>query len=203
MALASILRQFATAKPWAKDGDRTEPEDRTPAIDRATGWTATYSETGGAKPSRRVFNQLFYELSLAISELVRKGVLDWDSAVAYEHPAFVVSSGTVYQSLRDNTAKPPASSPADWATWPPPVPAATTASAGSVELATNAEAAAGTDAAKVVTPAGLAAYRAASGNAATDSAQGFVRLATAAEVAAKSGGGVVTVTQAASIVDAS
>ena len=58
------------------------------------------------------------------------------------------------------------------------VPAASSATSGKVALATNAEAQAGTDASKAVTPAALAA------RTATKSRTGLVELATNAEVAA-------------------
>lgn len=63
------------------------------------------------------------------------------------------------------------------------LPAATTTAAGKVELATNAEAIAGTDAVRAVTPANLAAMTALA-TAASSTAAGVIELATDAEAQA-------------------
>ena len=201
MAMSDTLLKLLTSPPWAKDGDRTAPEDRTPPLDRAIGWPATFSEAGGAKPSRRVLNQLFYELTLGIAEVGKSGILAWNATIDYEHPAMAIANGQVYISLRDNTNADPATSASDWTRWPPPVPAATETAVGSVELATPQESADGAATDKAVTPAGLVAFRDASANSATATDSGFVRLATSAEIAAESGDGVLTVTQAVTMID--
>lgn len=201
MPVSDVVKRIGTTTPWGKDGDRILPENRTPAIDRATGWTAPYGTDGGPKPSRRVFNQLMFEMFSALQEIIQSGVLEWDTSIAYEHPAIVrASDGNLYESIRDNTGKNPISSPGDWRVWPSAPVTATTTVAGVVELATNTEAAAATATDRAVTPSNLPSFRDAATHNASTTQRGFVRLATSAEKTARSGGGVVTVSDAAELI---
>ena len=89
------------------------------------------------------------------------GVLEWNSTIAYDHPALVMGSDNVaYKSVRDSTNQNPTTDTGDdWLILVPAaaaVPNASTSTRGLVELATNSEAATGTDTARAVTPAGLA-----------------------------------------------
>lgn len=80
-----------------------------------------------------------------------------------------------------------------WSPWRAFAPDATAAIKGLVELATNAEAVAGTDTTRAVTPAGLAAaITAAAPGDATTTTSGVVKLGTTAEIVAGTAGKVVT-----------
>ena len=89
---------------WAATGDRTYPEDRTPAIDRAFGWTSAFAMAGGPTPAYEVFNQILGEIT-AFQVYTRDhgGLAEWNAAVTYDHPAYVTgSNGLVYQSVQDS-----------------------------------------------------------------------------------------------------
>ena len=105
-------------REWAPNGDRTVPEDRTPAIDRANGWTSAFAQPGGPTPAYEVFNQIMNEITALLEYLRDHGALaEWNAAVSYDHPAFVVgSNGTVYQSAQDSLNQDPTSD-ADGTYW--------------------------------------------------------------------------------------
>ena len=92
---------------WADTGDRTDPDasSLTPPLVRVTGWPASFSRVGGNAPRRRVFNQLFRELSgMAVELNEHGGLLEWDTNVSYIHPAFVCGSDNdLYASVQDST----------------------------------------------------------------------------------------------------
>lgn len=56
-------------QPFADGGDRLDPELRSPAIDRARGWTYDYSAVEGEVLRRDVFNQLLREITGMLHEL--------------------------------------------------------------------------------------------------------------------------------------
>ena len=86
---------------WAENGDVANPEDG--AVDRSTGWDATYSQPGGPAPKREHFNELFREHSALGVEINTRGLLEWDSSISYIHPALVMGSdGEVYISVTDS-----------------------------------------------------------------------------------------------------
>ena len=97
---------------WAAGGDVADPEDR--SIDRDVGWGTTYSTPGGALPAREVFNELHRELTALAVELNTHGLLEWDTAVAYDHPAVVMGSDNViYISVQDSTGRNPTTDTSD------------------------------------------------------------------------------------------
>lgn len=191
-------------RPWATDGDRTAPEDRSPALDRANGWPLDWSRAGGETPAREVLNQLVFELSSLLAYVRDHGALaEWHAMVVYVHPAYTTgSNGVIYRSVQGSTNVNPTTD-TDLSHWRPLVlpidihnqvtqsatpadsdrfpfsdesetgdptryvtganlkayiaPNATTTRRGIVEMATSAEAQAGTDTSRAVTPAGARA----------------------------------------------
>ena len=88
-------------RKWAENGDVENPEDG--AVDRSTGWDATYSQPGGPAPKREHFNELFREHSALGVEINTRGLLEWDSSISYIHPALVMGSDALpYISVADN-----------------------------------------------------------------------------------------------------
>ena len=109
-------------RPFAITGDRTDPEDLMPAMNRAFGFTVEYSQPGGPLVPRRLVNQLLHEFTVMLSE-IRTGGLppEWSGRLDYGHVAFVKYSGIVYKSLRDAGPTLGRVSPPDMdtATWRP------------------------------------------------------------------------------------
>ena len=88
-------------RKWAESGDVATPESQ--GLDRATGWPANYSQPNGDVPKREVMNQILMELSALGVESNTHGLLEWDSSIAYAHPAVVMGSdGQPYVSVTDN-----------------------------------------------------------------------------------------------------
>ena len=88
-------------RKWAESGDVATPESQ--GLDRATGWPANYSQPNGDVPEREVMNQILMELSALGVEVNTHGLLEWDSSIAYAHPAAVMGSdGQPYLSVADS-----------------------------------------------------------------------------------------------------
>ena len=87
---------------WAGSGDVATPESL--GLTRSEGWPDEFSEVGGMTPRRRVFNQLFRELSaLGVEINTHGGILAWDDEVPYDHPAVVMGSDNrPYESVQDS-----------------------------------------------------------------------------------------------------
>ena len=83
---------------WASDAtaDREDPEDV--GITRTDGWPIAYEQIGsGKEPERSVFNQKFREWTGFGNDVLRMGILQWDSGVDYNIYAFVTASdGFIY-----------------------------------------------------------------------------------------------------------
>ena len=95
-------------RKWAATGDVSTPESV--SLVRATGWPSSYSDEGGDTPRRRVFNQLFRELTALAVEINQSGLLEWDTGISYVHPALVFGSDDmVYVSLQDSQGQDPVS----------------------------------------------------------------------------------------------
>lgn len=148
----------------------------------------------------------------AILYLMQKGVPEWDNKTEYwANRSFVQRSGNLYKAIRNNTNADPLTSASDWTN---AIPAATTTVPGLVARATQAEAIAGTNDTKFITPKTLkdkldsptTGYLKASnnlseiGNVATARANldiraantvnaGLIRVATAAESTARTSEG--------------
>ena len=129
---------------WAASGDVEDPASG--SLPYAGGWTSTYSSSGGALPKREHFNWLFRVLgALGVEINTHGGVLEWDSTIAYDHPALVMgSNNVVYKSVRDSTNRNPTTDTGDdWLVLVPAAaaaPNASTTTRGLVELATTTEA---------------------------------------------------------------
>ena len=104
MARDVDAKRLVPGAQWARDGDRLLPESRTPMLDRLMGWTVDWSRTGGELPAREIFNQLFFELSSLAAEYNVHGILEWDAAIGYVHPAIVFGSdNSLYVSVQNST----------------------------------------------------------------------------------------------------
>ena len=91
---------------WAADGDVATPESV--GLVRATGWPASYSQRNGDLPKREVMNQLFREPTALGVELNTRGLLEWNTAIDYTHPAMVMGSDAkLYVSVADSTGVDP------------------------------------------------------------------------------------------------
>jgi len=103
---------------WAATGDVETPENN--GLTRSVGWPSSYSQVGGDTLSREVHNQIFREITGALNELnTRGGILPWDMAISYVHPAQVYGSdGIIYVSVRNNTGVNPTTD-ADASDWKP------------------------------------------------------------------------------------
>ena len=88
----------------------TAAEQVTGTPDRETGWGGAYSEAGTPLPTRQVFNALFRELYAVAVEINQHGILEWDSELNYEHPAFVAvrdgDTARLYASIQNQPADP-------------------------------------------------------------------------------------------------
>lgn len=75
---------------WAETGDRTDPEEAMPPMDRDKGWGLQYGQIGGDEISRGVVNQMFREVTGMLVELNEGGSIpEWNAAFDYEYGAFV------------------------------------------------------------------------------------------------------------------
>ena len=109
---------------WADTGDRTDPDDSglSPALVRATGWPSEFSATDGNVPRRRVFNQLFRELSGVAVDTIQRGILPWDAEVDYLQDAIAVGGSTLYRATvatgpgTSNATNPTTAGQTVWAT---------------------------------------------------------------------------------------
>ena len=153
-------------KKWADTGDRATPESL--GLDRGVGYGVTYSQTSGDRPEREGINQLLCELSAQHVEVNQQGgILDWDADLDYIlHARVMGSDGEIYRAVvasgpGTSNATNPTTDTSD-AVWTRDIPDAAEAAsetvAGLVELADNAEALAGTDTQRAVTPAGMQSH---------------------------------------------
>ena len=145
-------------RKWAASGRVATPESQ--GLVRSEGWPDSYSTAMGAVPKLEVFNQIVREITAALVEINRHGLLIWDASITYEHPAFVAGSdGQIYASVSagvGTSSQDPASDAAR-TYWKPLLMQASTEVRGIVELATNDETTRGTDTGRAVTPAGARA----------------------------------------------
>ena len=83
-------------RKWAELGDRTDPE--TVGLDRDVGWPASYSDRDGDTPERRVFHQLFRELTGLAVDVIREGILPWDAEIDYRVGAVVKRNSRLWMA---------------------------------------------------------------------------------------------------------
>lgn len=149
--------------PFATTGDRiTVPDATQPdgSVSFTQGFGFDYERPNtdpAYKPvPRDGTNGLFHDITEALGIAQRQGVSDWTvDAQPYPINALVRHTDKVWRSLVANNNV----TPVEGANWTElsTVPQATEAVAGIIEIATNAQAQAGTDTTKAVTPAALAA----------------------------------------------
>ena len=87
-------------RPWAANGDRKNPDDATlsPALARADGWPASFSQASGDTPRREVVNQLFCEITSMLDEINTRGILEWSNAINYAANAVVQAGGKLWRA---------------------------------------------------------------------------------------------------------
>ena len=82
MAISSASKRLLADGVWARNGQRTTPEEA--GLDRAEGWGASFEQHGtGQHPQRQVFNSRFSEFTAAIIDVFAQGVPSWDPEVDY------------------------------------------------------------------------------------------------------------------------
>jgi len=101
---------------WAATADANAvalPESLT-GVTRAGGWPSSYAVSGGNVPPYEVFNQVWRELTALGVEVNTRGLLEWDTAIAYVHPAAVFGSDNkIYVSVADSTGTDPTTDTSD------------------------------------------------------------------------------------------
>ena len=112
-----------------------------------------------------LFNQLLREITARLVEVEQQGILQWVAGQEYLHPAHVTGSdGNLYRSVRDSGGSNPSRDPTTdgngiyWRVIELVVPESSTSRRGTIETATVAEARAGEDSERAVTPQGARAY---------------------------------------------
>ena len=97
---------------WASSGDTATPESQ--GLTQAAGWTPSYSASGGDTPQREVFNWQELRATAFMRDVEEHGLLEWDTGLAYVHPALVMGSdGLVYLSVQNSTGQDPTSDTSD------------------------------------------------------------------------------------------
>lgn len=107
------------------------------------GWTAEI-------PPHQWENWVQNRQDQALLYIMQKGIPEWDNATEYfANRSFVQRNGNLYKAIRNNTNADPLTAGSDWAN---AIPSATTTVAGIAARATSAEAIAGTNDTKFITP---------------------------------------------------
>ena len=84
--------------PWALSGDRVDPENANPAVDRSVGFDSTYGSGGTNTPSRQLINQMFCELTSLADEINKGTYLEWSALVDYPQNAIVMAAGNLWRA---------------------------------------------------------------------------------------------------------
>ena len=100
---------------WASTGDVSAPAAYDPDFPAYTsGWDSSYSQSGGPTPQRRLFNWIFRTTFACLSDINTHGLLEWNSTIAYDHPALVLGSDNrIYLSVQDSTNQDPTTDSSD------------------------------------------------------------------------------------------
>lgn len=129
---------------WASGGDSIYPGD----TKYATGWQVEI-------PPRQYFNFIDNKQDQMLAHINQHGIVVWDSETEYQANKSYVqgSDGTIYRAIQTHTNQDPVADVTN-TYWQNPLalPVATEAIAGIAEVATAAEALAGTDDTKIMTP---------------------------------------------------
>ena len=87
--------------------------------DEADGFPVSWSQSGGQALPRRLWNWFFRRMTAFAVDVSTHGILEWDAAVAYVHPAYTVGSdGRLYRSERDSLNVNPVAD-TDFSHWKP------------------------------------------------------------------------------------
>lgn len=164
----NVTRIWASA---AAAADIVDPDVRDPGK-FAAGWE-------GEIPPYEYFNFLHKLFTQMFAHINERGISEWDASTQYRAGAsYVQRNGQVYRALEDTKGIDPASSPAQWAVWPPSAPSGTTATKGLVRIASQQETQEGVISDAAVAPSGL------SSRTATTTRTGLTAFATGSETAA-------------------
>ena len=104
-------------RPWSGTSNEDLDLDNDAEVTRGDGWPISFSQAGAAAIRRKVLNKILFEITSGLVEVFEKGILPWNSVIAYKHTALTTgSNGLVYISKRNSTNKNPTlnSSSADW-----------------------------------------------------------------------------------------
>lgn len=166
---------------WASSGTIIEPD----STKKNQGWTL------GEKPLFESMNFLQNQFGQKINYAIKSGISAHSTSTEYESGDVVTSGGFIWQALADNTNSVPSDGNTNWRK---SNGVASQSVSGIVELATDAETQAGSDALRAVTPAGLSA------RTATEARTGLTELATLAEVQDGSSGNLCVTAEKAMLV---
>ena len=165
---ALLVRKWAAASTVV-----ATPESA--GLDRAQGFPAAYSEDMAR--TLAVWQQQMREATALFEEIGERGILEWDAAQSFEHPAWTGGSdGELYRSVQSSGGSSPAQNPVTdtndvyWRRFEVSVPTSTTGRRGTIELATAAEARNGEDDQRAVTAAGARSAIDIAANAAIEAA---------------------------------
>ena len=106
----------------------------------------------------RTFNNLWRQVTAVGSDIAQRGILEWDTNQAYEHPAWIVGSDNkLYRSVQSSTGQDPTTDASDtyWKLFVPTVPVRSTDQRGIVTISAQDKALRGVAAGVVIAPAGL------------------------------------------------
>jgi len=95
-------------QPWAADAPTNRQDPSAVGLVRRQGWGQEYSQIGGPKPERKVWNQLEHEVTTMLDEINRYGILPWDTGIDYQPHAVVQHEGGLWLA---NVATGPSSVP--------------------------------------------------------------------------------------------
>ena len=109
MALGDALRKFIGKPIWASSATaEIEDPDSIAGLSIALGYDDSYSRQGGQFPEREGFNWLYNVFTALTLEFITRGVVEWDTAVSYVHPAAVLGSGgELYRSVQNSQGEDP------------------------------------------------------------------------------------------------
>ena len=135
-------------------------------------------------------NEYLFRLSTLVDLIERTGILGWNAETVYVTGSVVVANDKkIYQAVQGSTDVDPTTDPGT--TWVDYITAnsasvsdASESVKGIIEIATNAEAAAGNDDTKAITPAKLAAVISSEVVNASKTERGIIQIATDAEAVA-------------------
>ena len=91
---------------WASDPAADVQSPTAAGIDESGGWPQSYSQTGGDNPTRELDNW-WKKLITAIAVELNTGLMEWDAAIAYNHPSLTRIGTQLYWTIQDSTGENP------------------------------------------------------------------------------------------------